>query len=493
MVDISLTKSLRSTVATLTRVNDESAAASQRLTSGVKVQTALDDPSTYISAKSLSLHAAALDKYLERLDQGLGVIKAADNGLTSITDSINTLKGVVTRAAASKNAFERADLTKEYNDILDKIVDTAKDSSYGGKNLLLGAGNDLTLYLSADQNESVTINAVDFTDLPNTLGLKKLDEGKLATFETKLTDGGSPASPLKSTSKLTASGAYAVGDQISVKDATGAIIGSLTVSADTTVGDLVTAFSLPDNGLRATLGSDGVLTVEAANKITIDNTHTSNVATSAGSPPSAASTLTDNGPPVGPATPASLLTATGQYKTGDVISIRQGNTVVGSLTVGATTTVGDLVTALNIPASGLSASIDAAGVLTTNSTSAAFTIDKASTSTYADLTTGSASSWVKRTDAETAQQTVTDARHANEKHATNIGIGLTLLNSRADYVGGYSDMLSSTAESMRASDKNEESAIMLALNTQQQLAISSFSITQTADSGILRLLGGGNS
>jgi flagellin len=166
---------------------------------------------------------------------------------------------------------------------------------------------------------------------------------------------------------------------------------------------------------------------------------------------------------------------------------------VGSLTVGATTTVGDLVNALNIPASNLSASLDAAGVLTVDSASAAFTIDKASTSTYADLTTGSASSWVKRTDAEASQQTVTDARHANEKHATNIGIGLTLLKSRANYVSSFSDVLSSTAESMRASDKDEEAAIMLALDTQQQLAISSFSITQTADNGILRLLGGGNS
>ncbi|WP_165790706.1 hypothetical protein [Pleomorphomonas carboxyditropha] len=490
MVDISLTKSLRSTVSTLNRVSDESAAASQRLTSGVKVQTALDDPSTYISAKSLSLHAAALDKYLERLDQGLGIIDAANNGLTSITDSINTLKGVVTRASASKNAFDRADLVKEYNDLLDKIVDTAKDSSYSGKNLLLGAGNDLTLYLSADQNESITINAVDFTDLLNTLGLTKLDEGQLGTFETKLTDGGSPAKPLKSTSKLVESGEYAVGDEIAVKDSSGTIIGSLTVSADTTVGDLVTAFSLPDKGLRATLGSDGVLTIEAADKLTIDSTRATNVATSAGSPPSASTTLTDGGVP---ATATSLLTATGQYKEGDVISIRQGNTVVGSLTVGAATTVGDLVNAFNIPASGLGASLDAAGVLTVDSTSDAFAIDRTSTSTYADLTTATASSWVKRTDAEAAQQTVTNARHAAEKHTTNIGIGLTLLKSRADYVGSFADVLSSTAESMRASDKDEEAAIMLALSTQQQLAISSFSITQTADNGILRLLSGGSS
>lgn len=488
MVDISLTKSLRSTVSALNWVSDESAAASQRLTTGIKVQTALDDPSTYISAKSLSLHAAALDKYLERLDQGLGIISAADNGLSSISDSINTLKGVVTRAAASKNAFERADLVKEYNGILDEIINTAKDSSYSGKNLLLGDGNDLTLYLSSDQNESVTIEAVDFTDLLNTLGLKKLDEGKLATYETKLTDGGAPAKPLKSTSKLVESPEYAVGDEIAIKDASGTIISTLKITADTTAGDLVTALSQPDRGLRATLGSDGVLNVEAADKMTVNVTRAADTILSAGAPPSASTaTLMDGGLP---ATGASLLTATGQYKQGDVISIRQGNTVVGSLTVGSGTTVNDLINAFTVPASGLSASLTA-GVLTVDSTSADFAIDKSSIS--ADLTTGTASSWVKRTDAETAQQTVTDARHAAEKHATNIGIGLTLLRSRADYVGGFSNVLSSTAESMRASDKDEEAAIMLALSTQQQLAISSFSITQTADNGILRLLGGGTS
>lgn len=492
MVDISLTKSLRNTVASLNRVSDDSADTSQRLDTGVRVQTALDDPSTYISAKSLSLHAAALDKYLERLDQGLGVIQAADNGLTSISDSINTLKGVVTRAAASKDAFERADLTKEYNDILDKMAETAKDSSYSGKNLLLGAGNDLTLYLSTDQNESVTINAVDFTDLLNTLGLKKLDEGQLSTFETKLTDGATPPNPLKTDSKLTDSSQFAVGDQIAVKDASGNIINTLTVTAGTTAGDLVTAFSLPDKGLRATLGNDGVLSLSAADKISITNTRTSNVATSAGTPPSTSTTLTDNGPPAVPATSTSLLTATG-YKVGDVISIRQGTNSVGSLTVGATTTVNDLVNATNIPASGLSATLNASGVLTVNSTSAAFTIDKATPSTYADLTTATPSSWIKRTDAETAQQTVTDARHAAEKHATDIGVGLTMLKSRADYVENFSNVLNSTAESMRSSDKDEDAAMLLALNTQQQLAISSFSITQTADNGLLRLLGGGNS
>lgn len=478
MVEISLTKSLRSTVSTLTWVNQESAAANERLTSGVKVQTALDDPSTYISAKGLSIHAAALDKYLERLTQGLGVIGAADNGITSITKSLDTLKGVVTRAAASKDAFERADLVSEYNEILDKIVETAKDASYGGKNLLLGPGNDLTLFLSNNQDESVTVKAADFTDLLNTLGLKKLDEGKAGTFETSLVGAGNVA--LKTTSKLTASADYKVGDKIDVKDSAGMTVKSLTVTADTTVGDLVTAFTLPDLGMRASLADDGVLTVDTAAKFTISSTRASAVG--------ATSTYLDAAS--NPATTATTLVDTGQFEAGDIVTIRDGSGVaVGSLTVGAGTTMQNLMDAYTT--AGLTVAVNAGTGELAVSSAGTFSIDNTRTSTVADLTATTPSAWVSRTSAEAAQQGVSDARKSTQKHATDIGLSLTLLKSRANFIESYSNTLGATAESMLASDKNEEAAIMLALDTQRQLALGSFSITQTADEGILRMLSGG--
>lgn len=483
MVDISLTKSLRSTVSTLDMVNRELAASSERLTSGVKVQSALDDPSTYITAKNLSGHAATLDKYLERLTQGLGVINSANNGITSITDTINNLKGVVTQAAASHDAFQRADLAKEYNSLLQQIVDTAKDASYSGKNLLLGEGNDLTLFLSVDQSEALTVKAVDFTDLPNTLGLQKLDEGKLGVFETKLTDAA--GAPVKTTNLLTDTGAFAVGDVVSVKDGSGAIVGSLTVKDTTTVADFITTLSQPDAGMRASLGADGVLKVEAAADFTIDKAQPAVIAPTSTPPPSSTVTLTDGAS--NPLTGTSLLTDSGQFQAGDVIKIKVGDRVVKAMTVTATTTVNDLQNAFTSSNLGMSASLDASGNFTVNAETGFSFVNERPTN-YATLT-ATASSWLDRTKAQDAQQTVSDSRKAAQKNATNIGLSLTLLKSRANYVQSFADMLGATAESMRASDKDEEAATMLALNTQQQLAIGSFSITQTADNGILRLLG----
>jgi len=487
MVDISLTKSLRSTVSTLNMVSQESAAANERLTSGVKVQTALDDPSTFITAKNLSVHAAALDKYLERLTQGIGAINAANNGITSISDTINNLKGVASRAAASNNAFERADLAKEYNTLLQQIVDTTKDSSYGGKNLLLGEGNDITLFLSVDQSESLTVNAVDFTDLPNTLGLNKLDEGKLGVFETALKDAG--GTPLKSTDALTQTGSFAVGDVIAVKNAKGDILSSLTVKATTTIGDFVTTMSQPDAGLRASLGTDGVLKVESAANFTIDKSQPTTIAPTNTPPPSSTVTLVDGTST--PLTSTSLLTASSQFQVGDVIKIKAGDSTIKAMTVSASTTVADLQNAFTSSNLGLSSSIDGTGAFTVNAATGFSFVNERPTN-YATLT-ATTSSWVNRSTAEDAKQVVADARKAAQKHATNIGMSLTLLKSRSNYVSSFADVLGATAESMRASDKDEEAAIMLALGTQQQLAISSFSITQTADNGILRMLGGGKS
>lgn len=483
MVDISLTKSLRSTVSTLNMVNRELANASDRLTSGVKVQSALDDPSAFITAKNLSGHAATLDKYLERLTQGLGVINSANNGITSISDTINNLKGVVTRASASHNAFERADLAKEYNTLLQQIVDTAKDASYGGKNLLLGEGNDITLYLSADQSESLTVKAVDFTDLPNTLGLNKLDEGKFGVFETKLKDVA--GTQLKPTNLLTETGSFVAGDVVSVKDGSGNIVASLAVKDTTTITDFLTTLNQPDAGMRASLDAGGVLKVESASNFTIDKATPTVIAPTSKPPASSTVTLTDGSS--NPLTGTSLLTDSSQFQVGDVIKIKVGDSVIKSMTVTATSTVADLQNAFTSSNLDTSASLDASGNFTVNAATGFSFVSERPTN-YATLT-ATASSWLDRTKAEDTQQVVTDSRKAAQKHASNIGLSLTLLQSRANYIQSFSDVLGATAESMRASDKDEEAAIMLALNTQQQLAISSFSITQTADNGILRLLG----
>ena len=74
--------------------------------------------------------------------------------------------------------------------------------------------------------------------------------------------------------------------------------------------------------------------------------------------------------------------------------------------------------------------------------------------------------------------------------AASIGSNLTMLQNRASFMKTFSSTLQSSSSALLAADLNEEGARLLALQTRQQLATSSMSITRSADDGVLRLLGG---
>ncbi|WP_237152543.1 flagellin [Oryzibacter oryziterrae] len=263
---IPLTRATRDTVTTLRNAVQEAAVSSERLSTGKAVNSALDDPNNYFTSKSLSDNAAQLGRIVEQLGQGIQVIKAADNGIASIVKLVDSANSVARKASDSDNAFERAQFAKDYNEVLKQVVGVANDSSYRGKNLLLGNGHDLKLYFGDSMNEAVTVSAIDFTNTEQSLGLSKLNEGQFGQAEIQLTDG---TNPLKPESKLTDSSSFSVGDTITVTNGSGKTVSTLNVTDKTTVSDLVRTFDQQGQGIRANLDGSGTLKIETATDMTI--------------------------------------------------------------------------------------------------------------------------------------------------------------------------------------------------------------------------------
>ncbi|HNX04971.1 MAG TPA: hypothetical protein PKI32_05690, partial [Opitutales bacterium] len=64
------------------------------------------------------------------------MINAADNGITNIKAFLSQMQGVVNDALANTDADERRDLGDQFNELITQVRDLAKDSSYGGINLI---------------------------------------------------------------------------------------------------------------------------------------------------------------------------------------------------------------------------------------------------------------------------------------------------------------------------------------------------------------------
>ncbi len=155
MSNISLTASMRSNLLSLQNTQSLMDTTQERLSTGKKVNSAIDNPSSYYTAQSLNNRASDLSSLLDSMGQAIQTIKAADEGIEAITTFAQQAKAVAQSALDSSDATERANYMKQFNAIRDQIDGVAKDSGYKGVNLLNGGSLTVKFDETGDSNLAI--------------------------------------------------------------------------------------------------------------------------------------------------------------------------------------------------------------------------------------------------------------------------------------------------------------------------------------------------
>lgn len=103
MSDISLTASMRSNLLSLQNTQSLMDTTQERLSTGKKVNSALDNPSSFYTAQSLTNRANDLSGLLDSMGQGVQTIKAANEGIEAITTFVQQAKSVANQARTEVN------------------------------------------------------------------------------------------------------------------------------------------------------------------------------------------------------------------------------------------------------------------------------------------------------------------------------------------------------------------------------------------------------
>lgn len=156
MADISLTASMRSNLLSLQQTQSLMDTTQERLSTGKKVNSAIDNPSSYYTAQSLTNRASDLSSLLDSMGQAVQTIQAANEGIEAITEFASQAKAIANSANDTSDTTSVENYMNQYNEILDQIDQLAKDSGYKGVNLL--QGNDLKVVFNEDRSSSLTIN-----------------------------------------------------------------------------------------------------------------------------------------------------------------------------------------------------------------------------------------------------------------------------------------------------------------------------------------------
>ncbi len=163
MDNITLTSGMRSNLFTLQNTAKMMDTTQTRLATGKRVNSALDDPINFFAAQGHTQRAGDLAMRKDEMAEAIQTIKAADNGLTAITDMIASAKSLAQSAMATNSITERGDLRAEYTTMLEQIATVADDSGYKGTNLLESA-QSITVYFDEDGTSNLVVAGVDVED-----------------------------------------------------------------------------------------------------------------------------------------------------------------------------------------------------------------------------------------------------------------------------------------------------------------------------------------
>ena len=178
-MDITLTSAMRSNLFSLQQTSKAMDLTQSRLSTGKRIQTALDNPINFFAAQIHEQRASDLAFRKDDMGEGIQTIKAASNGIEAILYIIAASKATAQSAQSTSDTTERDDLMTQYNNLLRQIDFLAADSGYKGVNFL--AEGTLEVKFDEEGVSKVTITGINayasngLTDATDTTGLDIVD------------------------------------------------------------------------------------------------------------------------------------------------------------------------------------------------------------------------------------------------------------------------------------------------------------------------------
>jgi len=169
MSGIVLSQAVRQNLLSLQDTASLLSTTQNRLASGKKVNTALDNPTNYFTAQGLDNRASDINNLLDSIGNGVQVLQAANTGLTSLQKLVDTAKSIANQVLQTTTGYtvkaSATSLAPTGAGALG-VVGTAADLTVGGTNSLnaktfiftpaAGAATTITLGTGAGNVNSIT-------------------------------------------------------------------------------------------------------------------------------------------------------------------------------------------------------------------------------------------------------------------------------------------------------------------------------------------------
>lgn len=154
----------------LSAVGGTVAKASQRLSSGMKINSAADDAAGLAISEKMRAQVRGLDMAAKNAQDGISMIQTAEGSLQEVTSMAQRIRELTVQAANDTNTSEdRKKIGDEINQLTKEITDMAGRTEFNTKKLTTGSlkASGVTLQVGANQGQSInfTIATMSATGL----------------------------------------------------------------------------------------------------------------------------------------------------------------------------------------------------------------------------------------------------------------------------------------------------------------------------------------
>ena len=481
--NITLSAGVRQNLLSLQNTAELMSQTQNRLATGKKVNSALDNPTNFFTSASLQSRASDISALLDNMSNGIKTLEAADNGLSAITKTVESMQSTLRQARQDKS-FK----TESY---------TISDTATGNISFSGGAVGTTPVDIAL----TTTVNTAAPATTSGTVG------------------------SLTSASTLAAAGVTGTGT-ITVSDGTTTHTFNVTDASTQTVGDLIG--SINGNGalnVTASLNNDGEFTLTADNNttgITIGGTVTTGVTgVATQGVPAAVNTVTVKSVDALVTEINSNASLTGKIRASNdngklrienqstaELSVSTGTGVTGAATIGGNQVRANFVKQFNELRDQLDKLADDAsfnGINLLRGDKLKLTFNETGTSTI-EIQAKDEDGQERPINSSTLGiQTVANADFDSDdtidsllddlstalgtlrSQSSSFGSNLSIVENRTDFTKAMINTLQTGADALVLADTNEEAANMLALQTRQQLSSTALSLASQADQAVLRL------
>jgi len=145
----------------LSNTNSDVSASLTKLSSGLSINSAADDPAGFAIANAFKSSIASMQVASQNASQATSMLQTADGAYSQINNILVQMKSLATEAASGQEGQTNLDsLSGEFQDLQSEIDNIAGSTTYGGTSLINGTQGGITFQIGATNatNNQLTLS-----------------------------------------------------------------------------------------------------------------------------------------------------------------------------------------------------------------------------------------------------------------------------------------------------------------------------------------------